>query len=372
MQQDRFAARLFMVTLAVVIVLLVWRLLPLIEAEFLAYRAEPRLVSPRAELAQDEAAVIAVFRQSRDSVVSISTRERVYDYWSRNAYDVPRGTGSGFVWDEYGHIVTNNHVVAGASAATVRLANGEAYRARLVGTDPTHDLAVLRIEAEAALPPLPIGTSADLEVGQKVLAIGNPFGLDWTLTTGVISALGRELPEGSGLTIRGLIQTDAAINPGNSGGPLIDSAGRLVGVNTAIYSPSGSSAGIGFAVPVDTVNRVVPQLIRSGAYAPPSFGAEIDPRVDDVAARIGIRGALLLGVVPGSPAARAGLEAARIAPDGRLLTGDVVIGLDGEPIGSVADLSAALDRRAVGDEVTLTLQRGGERRDVTLPLVEGR
>jgi S1-C subfamily serine protease len=371
MDDRRFLSRLILVTVAAVAVLVVWRALPLLEAEFLARRAAPREVTPRADLGEGETATIAIFERTRDAVVSISTAQRVVDYWSRNAYEVPRGTGSGFVWDGAGHIVTNNHVVEGASAATVRLANGEAFRASLVGTDPTHDIAVLRIESGGVLPAIPIGESAGLKVGQTVLAIGNPFGLDWTLTTGIISALGRELTEEGGRTIRGLIQTDAAINPGNSGGPLIDSAGRLIGMNTAIYSPSGSSAGIGFAVPVDTVNRVVPEIIRSGRYAVPSFGAEIDPRVDAVAARMGIVGALLLAVEPGSPAAAAGLVPARIAPDGRLLPGDVVVALDGERITSVADLEAALDSRAVGETVTLTVARGERRRDVVVSLVAG-
>lgn len=177
------------------------------------------------------------------------------DPWSRRAVDVPRGSGSGFVWDDRGHIVTNNHVISGASGARVRLADGRVLDAKLVGTVPQRDLAVLRIDAEAdAPPPLPVGESDTLRVGQSVLAIGNPFGLDWTLTTGIVSALDREIPTRGGATIEGLIQTDAAINPGNSGGPLIDSAGRLIGVNTAIFSSSGSSAGIGFAMPVDTVN----------------------------------------------------------------------------------------------------------------------
>jgi S1-C subfamily serine protease len=191
---------------------------------------------------------------------------------------VPRGTGSGFVWDAAGHVVTNNHAIAGAVSATVRLADDSAWPAELVGTDPRNDLAVLRIRPDAPATALALGTSADLRVGQKVFAIGHPFGLDRTLTTGIVSALRRVLPSGRGFAIRGLIQTDAAINPGNSGGPLLDSAGRLIGVNTAIYSPSGSSAGIGFAIPVDTVARVVPQLIAHGRYDPPSLGVQVDAR----------------------------------------------------------------------------------------------
>ena len=244
----------------------VWQSIPLIQSSLFSRFAEPRLVTPRGELAADERATIELFEEARKGVVYISTAERVIDPRTRNIYNLPRGTGSGFVWDQLGHIVTNSHVVEGASGATVRLADGRAYRAALVGTDPANDLAVLRIGVAIGRPPaLPIGSSADLNVGQKVFAIGNPFGLDWTLTTGIVSALDRSLSGERGAVIRGLIQTDAAINPGNSGGPLLDSAGRLVGVNTAIYSPSGASAGVGFAVPVDVVNRVVPRLISQGS-----------------------------------------------------------------------------------------------------------
>src|SRR5690606_27035122 len=208
----------------------------------------------------------------------------------------------------------------GASAATVRLADGASLPAQLVGADPRNDLAVLRIGPEGeAPPPLAVGASGDLQVGQKVFAIGNPFGFDFTLTTGIVSALGRELPSESGIAIRGLIQTDAAINPGNSGGPLLDSAGRLIGVNTAIYSPTGGSAGIGFAVPVDTVNRVVPQLIETGRYAPPALGVEVDPQLNAIAAAQGLEGVLVLGIVPDSPAEAAGLEPARFTRDGRIV-----------------------------------------------------
>src|SRR5690606_13440373 len=226
----------------------------------------PRTPTERGPLSAEEQATIDLFERSRMSVVFIATTQRVVDVWTRNALQVPRGTGSGFIWDESGHVITNNHVLQGASGAQVRLADGRSFDAELVGRSPYHDLAVLRIRVEdgESPAPLPIGTSEDLRVGQKVFAVGNPFGLDWTLTTGIVSALNRELPTDSGLSIRDLIQTDAAINPGNSGGPLLDSAGRLIGVNTAIFSPSGAYAGIGFSVPVDTVNRVVPRLIATG------------------------------------------------------------------------------------------------------------
>lgn len=333
----------------------------------------PRVVAARGALAPQEETTIALFEAARGSVVSITTEERVLDPWSRRALDVPRGTGSGFVWDDDGHIVTNNHVIAGASGAQVRLADGRVLDAALVGTAPQHDLAVLRIDTGLdAPPPLPLGESETLQVGQSVLAIGNPFGLDWTLTTGIVSALDREIPTQRGATIEGLIQTDAAINPGNSGGPLIDSAGRLIGVNTAIFSPSGSSAGIGFAVPVDTVNRVVPQLIETGTYQPPVLGIRHSDRINRLAAGQGLDGVIVLGVEPGSPAAAAGLRAARQDRLGRLVPGDIIVAISGRAVATSADLSDALDAYAPGDTVTLTLRREGAETTVSTVLADPR
>jgi S1-C subfamily serine protease len=234
----------------------------------------PREVSPRGELLPGEQAIITLFDAARPSVVYITTQARVVDLWTRNVFDVPRGSGSGFLWDDRGHIVTNHHVIAGASTATVRLSDGRDVAASLVGVSPAHDLAVMRIDVSNAPAALSIGASADVRVGQSAYAIGNPFGLDWTLTTGVVSALDRSLPSGDGSVIEHLIQTDAAINPGSSGGPLLDSAGRLIGVTTAIYSPSGASAGVGFAVPVDTIARVVPQLIATGSPVAVAAGSQ--------------------------------------------------------------------------------------------------
>lgn len=370
---DRIALRVALAALAVFLLGIAWRAIPYIEAAFLRPDAEPRVIAARGNLAQDEEATIAIFEAARGGVVSVSTAERVLDPFTRTAVDVPRGTGSGFVWDEQGHVVTNQHVVAGASSATVRLADGRSFRARLVGEDPRHDLAVLRIDAGplAALPPpLPIGSSDDLQVGQRVFAIGNPFGLDFTLTTGVVSALERELP-GPRFPIRGLVQTDAAINPGNSGGPLLDSAGRLIGVNTAIYSPSGASAGIGFAVPVDTVNRVAPLLIAEGRYAPPVLGVGLDPRADAVARARGIEGALVLSVEPGSPAAEAGLQPARITPEGELVPGDAIVALGAAEVADTSDLLGALDRHRPGDTVPLAVLREGERIEMEVTLASG-
>ena len=269
--------------------------------------ASPRPVTPRGALFADEQGDIDVFKRLSPSVVHITTLGTQRDLFALNVQQVPRGTGTGFVWDERGHIVTNFHVIQGANAARVTLADQSTFDARLVGAFPDRDLAVLRIEAPAAkLPPIPVGASRDLLVGQRVYAIGNPFGLDQTLTVGVVSALNREIESFNERTIRGVIQTDAAINPGNSGGPLLDSAGRLIGVNTQIASPSGASAGIGFAIPVDEVNRIVPRLIRDGRYVRPAIGVTAGPAGLQRALQLP-RGVAIVQVAPGSPAARAGL-----------------------------------------------------------------
>jgi S1-C subfamily serine protease len=270
--------------------------------------------------------------------------------------------------------VTNNHVIEGASGAQVRLADGRSFQAELVGASPYHDLAVLRIRPGANHPPpVPIGTSADLKVGQKVLAVGNPFGLDWTLTTGIVSALNRELPTDGGQSIRDLIQTDAAINPGNSGGPLLDSAGRLIGVTTAIFSPSGAYAGVGFAVPVDTVNRVVPRIIGTGRYTRPTLGVRVESQINAALVRQNqVQGVYVLAIDPGSPAAAAGLRPARIDRNEDVTIGDIILAVGERPTVDVEDLYDALDRAAPGDRVTLTVQRGRERVRIQVRLAPGR
>ena len=262
-----------------------------------------RPVAPRGPLLADERATIDIFERASPSVVYITTLQHVRDFFSRNVMRVPQGTGSGFIWDELGHVVTNYHVIEGAQEAEITLADQRTFSATLVGASPEHDLAVLHIDVDFnGPPPLPVGSSADLRVGQGVLAIGNPFGLDHTLTTGVISALNRTIDDDRGGTVDNLIQTDAAINPGNSGGPLIDTAGRLIGINTMIYSPSGAYAGIGFAVPVDMINRVVPRLIAFGRYVRPTLGISAN---DDVSRRLlydsDTQGVVVLEVAPGSP-----------------------------------------------------------------------
>ena len=310
-------------------------------------------------------------RRIARSVVYITTSQLVRDVWTRNVFSVPRGTGSGFIWDDAGHVVTNFHVIQGASEATVKLADGRDYQAALVGVSPAHDIAVLKIGVVQAPAAVPVGTSADL-MGQKVFAIGNPFGLDWTLTTGIVSALDRSLPgEAGGPAIDHLIQTDAAINPGNSGGPLLDSAGRLIGINTAIYSPSGASAGIGFAVPVDTVMRVVPQLIKTGKYIRPALGIEVDEQLNQrLLALTGSKGVFVLRVTPGSAAHKAGLAGVEVTPQG-IVPGDRIIGVDGEATDDVAKLLARLDARKVGDVVVLSVERAGKSREVRVELQPG-
>ena len=317
-----------------------------------------RAVTPRSDLDADERSTIALFHKASKSVVFITTTTRQVDFWTRNVFEVPQGSGSGFVWDESGHIVTNFHVVQGAASAKITLGETE-YDVDAVGVAPDQDLAVLKIRAARGnLAPIAIGTSADLQAGQKVFAIGNPFGLDHSLTTGIVSALGRTIQSVTNRPIDGVIQTDAAINPGNSGGPLLDSAGRLIGVNTAIYSPSGASAGIGFAVPVDTVSRVVPELIAHGKVARPRLGVEIDASLSDlVTGRLGVEGVLLKGVVPSAPAASAGLRGTRRDRDGSIIPGDIVQEIDGKKVTTRDELLGRLGNFRPGDNVTLTIWR---------------
>jgi S1-C subfamily serine protease len=331
---------------------------------------QPRAVAPRGPLSADERNTISIFESVSPSVVYITTAQYVRDFFSRNVMRVPQGTGSGFIWDDDGRIVTNYHVIRGANEALVRLGDQRSYQARLVGASPEHDIAVLQIDVPADLPPpIPVGSSSDLQVGQTVLAIGNPFGLDHTLTTGIVSALNRTVENEAGGDIVGVIQTDAAINPGNSGGPLIDSAGRLVGINTMIYSPSGAYAGIGFAVPVDTINRVVPRIIGYGRYVRPTLGVDSDDRVtQQLFGTDGAGGVLVLGVTAGSPAARAGLRATRQERNGNIVIGDIIAAVDGRSVENRADLAAALDAHEFGDRVTLTVVRNDRQIEVPVTL----
>jgi S1-C subfamily serine protease len=326
----------------------------------------PRTVEPRGSLSDLERSTIALFEHASPSVVQVvGTAGGALEAAQSEGEGVPAQTGTGFIWDKAGHIVTNNHVVAGTDELAVRLASGQVLRAQLVGTAPNYDLAVIQVEATHDLPPpIAIGTSDDLKVGQLAFAIGNPFGLDQSLTTGVISALKRHLPTSAGREIANVIQTDAAINPGNSGGPLLDSAGRVIGVNTAILSPSGTSAGIGFAIPIDVVNRVVPQIIGKGHVPTPGIG--IVAGNETAATRAGVEGVAVVRTAPGSPAERAGLV--DLDPDGGL--GDVIVAVNNKPVHRLPDLIDELERVGVGNKVTLRVKRGGQERSVEVEVVD--
>jgi S1-C subfamily serine protease len=315
-----------------------------------------QVTQPMGDLGADERASIEVFERVSPSVAYITNKRLQRDYFSFNVMEIPQGTGSGFLWDNKGHIVTNFHVVYEADEIEVRLRDGKSYDADIVGADPDHDLVVLQINAtNLNFPPVMIGSSNDLRVGQKVLAIGNPFGLDSTLTTGVISALGRTIQSMTKRYIHDVIQTDAAINPGNSGGPLLDSFGRLIGVNTAIISPSGTYSGVGFAVPVDTVNRVVTKLINHGKVGRPGFGISLIP--EHIMSRIGIEGVGILEVFKGSSAEEAGLREVKRLPNGQIEMGDIIIEVDGSKIREGSDLVRSLDRHEVGEEVDIIIIR---------------
>ena len=353
--------RAALLVLAVVIAAIAAR--PYIDRVMFA-ATEPRAVVARGNLSDAERTSVEIFERTSPSVVQVAGRA--------TAQDAPLGgqgegvkSGTGFLWDLAGHVVTNNHVVEGVQSLVVRLASGTVAHADVVGTAPNYDLAVIRINEGTLPPPIAVGTSADLKVGQFAYAIGNPFGLDQSLTTGVISALKRRLPTSGGREIAGVIQTDAAINPGNSGGPLLDSAGRLIGVNTAIFSPSGSNAGVGFAIPVDVVNRIVPELIRNGGVATPGIG--IVAANEAVAARLGIDGLAVVRTVPGSPAQRAGLQGVD-AQSGNL--GDIIIAANGKPVHHLADLADELEQAGVGHKVQLTVRRNGQTRTVESDVVD--
>ena len=315
-----------------------------------------------------ETATIKLFEETAPSVCFINTSKLTQGgYWSRNVYETPSGSGSGFIWDKDGSIVTNYHVIKDASKITVTLSDMTNWEAEVLGQEPNKDLAVLRIKAPSrVLSPIKVGESDGLRVGQSVFAIGNPFGLDQTLTTGIISALGREIKSITGVPINDVIQTDAAINPGNSGGPLLDSSGRLIGVNTMIYSPSGASAGIGFSIPVDEVNSVVSDIVRYGEVRKPLIGVSLvnSQRVRQA----GLEGALILGVVEDGPAEQAGLRETRMNNDGEIELGDLIIGINNISIESNNDLFIALEKFSPGDKVSILYNRKGKERAVELVL----
>ncbi len=322
-------------------------------------------------LTEDERNTIEIVRRTKNSVVFITNIARVQSFFSYSTQEVPQGSGSGFVWDDQGHIVTNYHVVEGGSRFVVSLPNQEEKEAKLVGGEPFKDIAVLQLEGQVTgLSPVPVGSSRDLLVGQKVIAIGNPFGFDHTVTTGIVSAVGRSIPGDSGITIRDMIQTDALINPGNSGGPLLNSLGQLIGMNTVIISPSGTSSGVGFAVPGDTIQKIVPQIIQYGKVIRPGIG--IVPLSDDQVRRAGVKveGAVIRAVPEDSSAYEKGLRGLARDQRGRLYIQDIIIGIDDKKISSYDDLYNTLDSYRIGDTVTLTVERNGKTRKVSLTLVK--
>jgi len=326
-------------------------------------------VSAKAQLTEDERNTIDIVRKTKNSVVFITNLQYVRDFFYSSDQPVPRGSGSGFVWDDQGHIVTNFHVIDEGEKFMVSLPSQKQVEATLVGYERNKDIAVLKLaERVTDLTPLTIGASRDLQVGQKVVAIGNPFGFDHTVTQGIVSALGRNMLGAGGVTIRDMIQTDASINPGNSGGPLLNSSGELIGMNTMIYSPSGASSGLGFAVPVDTVRKIVPQIIQFGKVTGPGLGVTFVR--DEYARRAEVRGAIILEVPRDSQAYDAGLRGLSRDARGRLFIRDVIVGINGTKIASYDDLYNALDGYKIGDTVTLEVDQGGKIRKVQIVLVK--
>ncbi len=351
--------------IAVLVLLGLWFLRPYVDRTFFS-ATSPRPVEARGDLTELERTTIDIFDRVSPSVVQVAGQAGTNDLLSPEQQQGTVQTGTGFIWDQAGNIVTNNHVVEGTNGLVVRLSSDQVAEAEIVGTAPTYDLAVIRLKSPQQLPaPVSVGSSADLKVGQMALAIGNPFGLDETLTTGIISALKRRLPTSGGREIANVIQTDAPINPGNSGGPLLDSAGRLIGVTTAIYSPSGSNAGIGFAIPVDVVNRVVPGLIKNGRVPVPGVGVIVANEA--AATRLGIHGLIVVRTAPGSPAAKAGLRGVNPST-GEL--GDVIVSADDKPVRRLADLTDQVEMVGVGGKIKLTLDRGGGSTTVTMDVVD--
>lgn len=339
-----------------------WVVQPFLTALWFSASA-PRTVTPRADLSATEQATVRLFKEVSPSVVHVFARGTPSRSVFSDQQESTVQSGSGIVWDVAGHVITNHHVINGTAEIGVRLTSGEFVAARVVGAAPNYDLAVLQLDRpRSALHPIAVGRSADLQVGQSTFAIGNPYGLDQTLTSGIVSALGRKLPSVTAREVKGMIQTDAPINPGNSGGPLLDSAGRLIGVNSAILSGSGASAGIGFAIPVDIVNRVAAELIHNGHVPLPGVG--IVAAKQDQATSLGVDGVIILRTLPGSPAAQAGLEGA--SEDG--VVRDIITEANGKPVHSMEELTSILDDEGIGKRVELTVERAGQTRTVKLTI----
>jgi S1-C subfamily serine protease len=330
---------------------------PLHAVEYLTFKTE------------DEANSTEIYQKASPAVVHVTSTTLTRSFFNRNVHEVPQGSGSGFVWSKNGLIVTNYHVVHNANRLIIELHDKSQWDAQVIGLAPEKDLAVLRIEApQETLFPLPRGDSSLLEVGRKVLAIGNPFGLDTTLTTGVVSALGREIDSPNNRRIRNVIQTDAAINPGNSGGPLLNSLGQLIGVNTAIYSPSGASAGIGFAIPVNTVKEVVPQLISFGKLYRPVIGIELAS--DSWARRYRIKGVPVVRVFAGLPAAEAGMSGAWKNHRGEIVLGDIITAIDDTTIANNDDYLSFMEKHKPGDRLVIRSELNGQQREYQVRLAE--
>jgi 2-alkenal reductase len=332
--------------------------------ELLLVPPVPRAVEPRGQLADFERTTIEIFQRASPSVIQVVGH--VAGQAAGFEEDSAVQTGTGFIWDVVGHAVTNNHVVAGTTGLVVRLASGKVTETTVIGTAPNYDLAVIRLQNPGSLPaPLAIGSSSDLQVGQSAFAIGNPYGLNQSLTTGVVSALKRRLPTSGGREIANVIQTDAAINPGNSGGPLLDSAGRLIGVNTAILSPSGTSAGIGLAIPVDVVNRIVPELIQSGRVPTPGIG--VVAASEAAATHLGVEGVVVVRTMAGSPAQQAGLRGADLASG---TIGDVIVAVNGHEVRSLADLTDQFEQVGIGHTAQVTVARGARRISLDVNIID--
>src|SRR5256884_562197 len=350
---------------ALLVVLAVYVAQPYVD-RWMFSASTPRAIESRGSVSDIERMTIEIFERASPSVMQVVGRAGALELSSPESENGPAQSGTGFVWDAAGHVVTNDPVVEGTGSLAVRFASGQVSRAHVVGTAPNYDLAVIRVDNPRSLPPpIAIGTSDDLKVGQLVFAIGNPFGLDQSLTTGIISALKRRLPTSGGREITNVIQTDAAINPGNSGGPLLDSAGRVIGVNTAILSPSGTSAGIGFAIPIDSVNRVVPELIRRGSVPTPGIG--IVAASEAAATRAGTPGVVIVRTAPRSSAERAGIRGVDF---GSGALGDVIVQADGKPVHRLSDPTDQIEQVGAGKSIRISLKRGSQTRDINIDIVD--
>lgn len=338
---------------------------------FFIYKEEPYvLVNSNSTITEEEKQNISIFENVKDSVVFISIHQHVVDYWRMDAFDVPKGAGSGFVWNKDGYIVTNYHVIMNANKAVVTLKNGSKYNATLVGAAPDYDIAVLKIAPVKDLfKPVSLGSSQNLKVGQTVYAVGNPFGLDWTMTKGIISALDRSMSANNGATIRHMIQTDASINPGNSGGPLLNSQGEVIGVNNMIVSPSGVNAGIGFSIPIDTLKRVVNSIIKKGSYIRPTIGISVSSRMNELYKEASSKnGVVVVDVLPNTSAAKNELKPTFSDNSGHITFGDVIISLNDKSVESLEDLFALLDEHQSGETITLEVMRGNKIEKVEIEL----